>query len=329
MKKYIVSAGVIALMLATQGVSADEMAVEVAAPEVATSDMMYYGESNFTLENIKSELGGRNGESVIEAEFDMISGNTFWDDYEYNNAHYYSKKFQTNVYIPEGLKRYISKAQIQITREAYSPVMYDMPQAKDATVAQTETTVSKDMTIEVPLDGLSEGSVNYNPQALQAISEEYGSSFTAQVELVMQNGKVIPFSHPTYLYIQADNVEGKKAHLSNYYYTLNPSAGYPDLDGMLKNAFAKLRASSADSDAYLASLKKVRAKVETFTQNYTENIEKMVADIDSDADFDAVVKDYGKVYARSNLLWDIGYRIDSEMSNDDAQKLIDELFEQE
>ena len=95
---------------------------------------------------------------------------------------------------------------------------------------------------------------------------------------------------------------------------------------MLKNAFTKLRSASADSDAYLSSLKKVRAKVEAFTEDYNANIEIMVADIDSDADFDAVVKDYGKVYARSNLLWDIGYRIDSEMSNDDAQKLIDELF---
>ncbi len=323
MKKYVLSAGLIALMgLGAHGVYADEMMVE-SVEKIAVDEMSY---SNFTLENIKKELAGRNGESVIEAEFDMISGNTLWDDYEYNNTHYYSKKLQTNVYIPEGLKRYISKAQIQITREAMSPIMYDMPQAKEATSTPQESVMQKDMTLEVSVDALSEGSVSYDPQVLRAMSEEYGSSFTAQVELVMQNGKVIPFSHPTYLYIQADNVEGKKAHLANYYYSLNPTPGYPDLDSMLKNAFTKLRAASADSDAYLASLKKVRAKVEAFTEDYNANIEKMVADIDSDADFDAVVKDYGKVYSRSNLLWDIGYRIDSEMSNDDAQKLIDELF---
>ena len=326
MKKFVLSAGLVALMsLGAQGVYADEM-VEVTAEKIAVDDMSYYyPDTNFTLENIKTELGGRNGESVIEAEFDMISGNMVMDDYEFNNTHYYSKKLQTNVYIPEGLTRYIQKAQVKITQEAYNPIMYDMPQAKDMT---DSTVVSgKTMTLELALDGISEGSIDYNPADLRAmISDEYGASFTAQVELVMTNGKTIPFSHAAYLYLQADDVEGKKAHLSNYYYSLNPSAGYPDLDGMLKVAFGKLREKSSDTDAYVASLKKVRAKVDTYTEDYTKDIETMVTDIDSDADFDLIVKEYGKVYSRSNLLWDIGYRIDSEMLNDDAQEFIDELF---
>ena len=188
MKKYVLSAGIMALMsFGRHGVYADEMMVE-SAEKIAIDDMSYYyPESNFTLENIKTELNGRNGESVIEAEFDMISANTVWGDYEYNSTHYYSKKMQTNVYIPEGLKRYISKAQIQITREAMSPIMYDMPQAKEATSTQQENVMQKDITLEVSVDALGEGSVSYDPQVLRAISEEYGSSFTAQVELVMQN----------------------------------------------------------------------------------------------------------------------------------------------
>lgn len=327
MKKYVLSAGLVALMsLTAQGVYADDMAVEVSAEKIAMDDMSYYyPESNFTLENIKAELGGRNGESVIEAEFDMISGNILMDDYEYGSTHYYSKKLQTTVYVPEGLERYIQKAQIKITREDYSPIMYDMPAAKD-TITPTVVT-QKTVTLDIALTDLSEGSVEYDPSVLRTMTpDEYGASFTAQVELVMSNGKIIPFSHPTYLYVQADNVEGKKAHLSNYYYFLNPGYGYPDLDGMLKVAFGKLREKSTDTDAYVASLKKIRTKVDTYTENYTKDVEEMVADIDSDSDFEMIVKDYGKVYARSNLLWDIGYRIDSEMLNDDAQELIDELF---
>ncbi len=329
MKKILGGICVLSLMgMGLPATYADEGVAEATVDEKMMYDDMsyYYPTSDFNLKYIEEKLNGRNGNDVIVSDWDMISGNSVSEDYEYNSTHYYSKKMSLNVYIPEGLSRYIQKAHITFKKEDGGPIMYDS-MSKDMGTDAPET--AETISIDLDLAALDTG-VEFDPAMLRAlVTDIYGGSFTAQVELTMSNGTVIPFSNASYIYVQADDEAGKIAHLSNYYYTLNPGYGYPDLDGLLKVAFMKLRTASTDTESYVASLKKVALKVDAYTEKYTADQASMVKDISSEADFEKVVTSYGKIMARSNLLYDIKYRVESEMLNDDAQELIDELFEQE
>lgn len=326
--KKIVLAGALVLM------SVLSLQTSFAGGEYAADAMMYpYGENSvFTLESMMDATRNRSVQTILKSHFDMISQNTSYENYEHNSKHFYTKMMDYSIFIPKDLSGRVSKAALKITRSDYGPIMYDTSvdaMAKDAMTTSAAKVASQ--SIDIPLikdtENLS-GSLTLNRDIFETmIVQEYGDSFTAQVELTLTDGSVIPYSQVAYLYMQADNAEGKKAHLSNLYYTQNPYMGYPDVAGLLKSAYAKLEAKSKTVADYLATLEKVSKKASELAQTYTASLDGLVTDIDSEEDFAAQVDAYGTMMQKANILNDASYQIGSEIQTRKHSGVIDELFQ--
>lgn len=282
----------------------------------------YYGYQEFTIDNILDATSNRTVERVAKEEFASISANSVMENWDYNQGHFYTKKFDLNLQIPSEIKKMVKGVTVNFEK-GDMPIMYDMPEGSTLRDADMMKEMMTQYSVSVP----DMTSFTLDMADLNGMADEYGSSLRMQIMLELTDGSVIPFSQKGYFYAPAQNAEGVKQHLSNLYYIANPSYGYPNMDKLLEKSFDTLRSKAQNADEYVAALKKVVARAETMSTELLDVQEKIATGVDEESDFTPeLVMQYGKAMSRSNMMYDIKYRIESEMLNDDAQKLIEELF---
>lgn len=252
-----------------------------------------------------------------------ISNNSVVEDWEYNNTHFYTKQLTTSIVIPEDLKSKVTRAYIGFS--ASEPMMYDTMSAIPATPVQGENHLQ----IDLSLDALS-GTVKVNRTDLDAyINNDYGTSFMGTVYVEFGDDITVPLSNTFWLYVQKDNVEGKKAHLTNLYYTQNQYMGYANIYELLQKVFEKIEKKLGSTVKYIAALEGVIKKIDEKLVKIEATQKAMAEGITSEDDFAGKVKDFGTHMQKYNLLNDIKYNVANEIQTKQSEGVIDELFGEE
>jgi len=284
-----------------------------------------YGDAYYGYSSVLSDLSELPRESkirtILSDNIETISANTLREDLEYNGTHFYTKKLDLAVTIPNDLLIKIKKAYI-----AFNPMpdfyIYDMAGAS------SKDLLSENYISQIDID------VNNIPQEITLerkdfdpyISNDYGSSFMGTLFLELTDGTVIPFANPYNIYFNANTTEGKLSQLSNMYYTLHPDAGYPDLTNILQKYFDKLEARTGSVSAYITALEKIQTKVVDMTTEYDEAQKKLAENLNSEEDFQAQADSYGKIMQRFNILSDLKWRIGTEIQTRNSEGILEEIF---
>lgn len=281
---------------------------------------IYNGGNDFqtVLENITDE----DLKELITKNILTISSNNVSEDYEYNNAHFYTKKLTANVMIPEDIKAKAKRVFISFS-ESEPMMMYD---AVSSTVPTTTTDAGNHIEINMNLSDAN-GEISIERKDFDTyIKNDYGTSFMGTVYLEFEGGIKVPFSNSFWLYLQKDNVEGKKSHLMNLYYQQNQYAGYANIYELLQKVFVKLQKKLDSTAKYISVLEATAKKIDEKLTKIDAVQKAMVEWITTEEHFAPKVKDFWVQMEKFNLLNDIKYQIASEIKTKQSQGIIEELF---
>jgi hypothetical protein len=274
---------------------------------------------NQVVESIKDEAV----KDIVSKNLLPASQNNINEDWDFNNKNYYSKKLTLSVSIPDALKEKISSVYISLWVAQNTPMpMYD---AKMSTSTDTSTN-SKELKIDLNKDSLPTEVKLTRAELDKFITDQYGASFNGKLVLELTDGTQLPYSNMVYLYMSKDNTDGKIAHLSNLYYSQNPSAGWANTADLLKKAFEKLQAKYPKTYDYISILEKVSKKIDSKIESIKTEQNKLVESIRGEEDFPKLVDPASKLADKSTILNDIKYQVASEIKTKQSEGIIDEIF---
>lgn len=287
----------------------------------------YYG--GLDLEEMLKASKSPTADRLIKDNFETISQNTVYEDYDYNSTHFLTRGLNYSLFIPDGLEDKIKSIEVKVKQQQYNymePMMYD-------TANSLPTIEEKEIPVDIEIDTIeTTGEMLYGNIVLDKkdleLSSENGTSFTLQVYLKLIDGSSVPYSQFGYMYVNPVNTDGVKSDLMNaYYYQSAVSYGYPDVSRMLAVAFEKAEKKAGSLEEYIAVLKKALEKSETLVEKYNTQQDEIAMKVHDEESFAAQVEAFGKIMQKTNILNDAKWQIQTEILSRENSDVINELFE--
>lgn len=283
---------------------------------------MLDGYSQPTFTSYYDQIDDENVKNILERNALTLSANYISEDYDYNSRHFFTKKLTANIVLPQEIRE-IAKSVFVAFKLQDGPVMYD--RAMDWTDISETSTSGNIIKINVNLDDLD--TITFKRDDFESlIQNEYGNSFAGALYIELEDGKVVPVSNTAWLYLQKNNTEGKKSHLTNLYYVEYPYNGYANMYELLQKVFPKLQKKYGSTAKYLAALEKAMGKIDEKVEKITAIQNAMVESIHTEEDFAGKVKDFGTYMEKLNLYNDLKYNIGTEIKTKQSEGIIEEIF---